>query len=383
MAAERDRETAQERAKRPGKPAKVVANANAERRRTEAAEAQARLAAIVESSEDAIIEKALDGIITNWNPAAQRLYGYSAAEVIGKCISVIFPPDRSEELAFILEKIRRGERVEHYETVRQRKDGSRVDVLIAVSPVRNVAGRIVGVATTAHDITELRALQEQREDLVRMVSHDLRSPLTAVQGQAQLLARMLVRSGQDGRLRQSAEAIFTSARRMNSMIQDLVDMARIESRQLQLKTRPLGLRSFVADLRQRLEDVLDLERLRVEIPVDLPPVSADPNRLERILTNLLSNALKYSPSNTEVVLMARRTDGEVVVSVIDQGVGIAAQDRVRIFDRYYRARGARQAEGLGLGLFITRMLVEAHGGRIWVESEPGKGSRFSFTLSLA
>ncbi|MHB0870226.1 MAG: GAF domain-containing sensor histidine kinase [Chloroflexota bacterium] len=229
-----------------------------------------------------------------------------------------------------------------------------------------------------HD--SLHEMQEQQQDLVRMVSHDLRSPLTAVQGQAQLLLRMLERSGQDGRLRQSADAIYTGARRMNVMIQDLVDMARVEIRQLKVNRTAMQMGPFLTNLKQRLAEVLDTERVHIDIPEGLPPVWADPDRLERALTNLLSNALKYSQPDTDVPVTAWATNREVVVSVTDRGPGIPPEELGQLFQRRYRARGARKAEGLGLGLYITRMLVEAMGGRIWAESEVGQGSSFSFTL---
>ncbi len=277
----------------------------------------------------------------------------------------------------------RGETVKGMVIVYRTPDGRTLWGSTSSVPMRAADGRMLGVVTTLTDVTELHELQEQREDLVRMVSHDLRSPLTAVQGQAQLLSRQLRRSGQNGRLVQSAEAIVTGAKRMNAMIQDLVDMARVESRQLALARASVELRPFVFDLKQRLAGVLDTARLRMAIPEKLPPVWADPNRLERILTNLLSNALKYSDPETEVVVTAEGVGEAVEISVIDRGVGISDEDLPHIFDRFYRAKRARKATGLGLGLYITRMLVEAHGGQIRAESEPGKGSTFFFSLPSA
>jgi signal transduction histidine kinase len=233
---------------------------------------------------------------------------------------------------------------------------------------------------TIADVTPLHEVQEQREDLVRMVSHDLRGPLTSVLGQAQMMAVLLERTGQDGSLRRGAEAIVTGAKRMNVMIQDLVDVARVESGQLDLKRAPVDLRPYVLELKQRLVGVLDTDRIQVEIPENLSPVWADPDRLERVLTNLLSNGLKYSQA--EVRVTADRAGGEVRVSVSDRGAGIAPDDQAHLFERFYRAKGTRKAEGLGLGLYITRMLVEAMAGRVWVESEVGEGSTFSFSLPV-
>jgi signal transduction histidine kinase len=170
---------------------------------------------------------------------------------------------------------------------------------------------------------------------------------------------------------------------MNAMIQVLVDSVRLEAHQLRLAVRAIELRSYILDLRERLADTLDVERIAVESPERLPPVWADPDRLERILTNLLSNALKYSPEGSEVTVTLSKGQDEIVTTVTDRGHGIAPADMPRLFGRYYRTNAARlHREGLGLGLYITRLLVEAHGGRIWVESTPGQGSAFHFTLPL-
>ena len=229
---------------------------------------------------------------------------------------------------------------------------------------------------------EIRVREEQRDTVVHTVSHDLRNALMIIQGQAQLFLRQLGKAGLKGPEMHGAEAIVTSAKRMNAMIEDLVDSARLESGQLRLEKRPVDLNAFVSDLLHRAKEAMDVGRVKVDIPAELPTVLADPNRLERILTNLLTNALKYSPLETEVLFRAESTNKEVLVSVSDRGIGIAPEDIPNLFQRYYRAKGARKAEGLGLGLYITKMLVEAHGGRIWVESELGRGSTFYFTLPL-
>ncbi len=230
---------------------------------------------------------------------------------------------------------------------------------------------------------ELRALKEQRQELLREVSHDLRSPLTAIQGQAQLLQRFLGMSDKVERSRQSAEAIFSSAKRLNAMIQDLVDAGRLEAGLLQMVPQPVDLRSFVQDLLRRASDTLDTSRINSTIAEGTGRVLADPVRLDQILTNLLSNALKYSSPEDQVTLEARREQDQVIVTVADRGVGILPEELPHIFDRNFRSKRPRKAERMGVGLFIVRMLVEAHGGSIWAESEPDHGSRFSFTLPVA
>jgi len=231
---------------------------------------------------------------------------------------------------------------------------------------------------------EIGRREEQREDILRMVSHDLRGPLTIIQGQAQLLLRALEKAGADGHQRLKAQAILASSQRMNAMIEDLVDSARLEAGTLRLAPRPVALRPLLLELKERLAGVLESERIRIQAPQDLPPIWADPNYLERILVNLLSNALKCSPSPSEVTLAVAHDGDQAVISVADRGPGIPPDELPHLFQRYFRTRLARERhwEGLGLGLYIVKMLVEVQGGRIWVQSEQGQGCTFSFTLPL-
>lgn len=176
-------------------------------------------------------------------------------------------------------------------------------------------------------------------------------------------------------MQRCVDAILTSANRMHTMIRDLIDSARLEAGQLQPNRRPVDLGSFVLDLQDRLTDAVAAERIRAVVPPGLPPVLADPDLLERILMNLLTNALKYSAPDTAIAVTLAPSNAEVVTSVSDEGPGIPPEERCRLFQRYYRTRvGRKHHEGLGLGLQITKGLVEAQEGRIWVESEPGKGS---------
>lgn len=231
---------------------------------------------------------------------------------------------------------------------------------------------------------EIRLRETQREEYIHSISHDLRTPLTAVQGHAQLLQRLLERSAQNGRERASADAIVAASQRMNAMIQDLVDSARLDAGQLRLNPIPLDMRFYLLSLERRLRGIVEVERLRVHAPEGLPRVMADPDRLDRIFLNLLSNAFKYSDPGTDVTVAAAVDGAEVVTSVSDRSQGIPREELPHLFQRFHRTRLAReQREGLGLGLHITKRLVETHGGRIWVESEEGRGSSFYFTLPAA
>lgn len=231
---------------------------------------------------------------------------------------------------------------------------------------------------------EINLREEQREGYIHTISHDLRGPLTIIQGQAQLVRRALSQAGLGPKEQASAEAILTTTRRMNALIQDLVDSARLDGGQLRLNMEPLDLASFVLDLKERLSGAMEAQRVRVEAPEGPPMVLADPDRMERILINLLSNALKYSPADSDVVVSFTKDDAVIVTSVADRGPGIPADELPRLFERYYRMKSTRgQREGIGLGLYITKALVEAHSGRIWVESELGRGSTFRFSLPSA
>ncbi len=224
------------------------------------------------------------------------------------------------------------------------------------------------------DVAALRAIEERRDDLVRTISHDLRTPLTAIHGQAQLLAK---RAEQPDQVRQGAAAIVTSANRMNVLIQDLVDMSRAECGQIRLEPRPVPLLPFLEELRERFRWALDVDRLHFEVGPEVPPLVADPGRLERVLLNLLSNALKYSPAGSPVEVRAAVGEGGVTLEVEDRGLGIEPEDLPRVFDRFFRSGRVRKTEGLGLGLYISRLIVEAHGGTLEVRSVPGQGSVFT------
>ncbi len=250
-------------------------------------------------------------------------------------------------------------------------------------PIIEHDGSCTKVLLATHDITARKQAEEEQELFVHMVSHDLRVPLSIVLGHAQLLAEDIRQQADCQALSPSVIAIEQSARRMNVMIEDLVDIAREASGQLQLIRQAIDLREYLLLLLARTRMILETARITLQIPDDVPPVSADADRLERIILNLLTNALKYSSPNTPVVINVRRDGDMVIVSVTNQGQGIPPEVQQHLFMRFYRAGGEQRSEGIGLGLYITHMLVEAHGGRIWVESDMGKSSTFSFSLPVA
>jgi two-component system sensor histidine kinase VicK len=340
--------------------------------RHRAAADRQRLAAIVDSSDDVIIGKTLDGTVTSWNRAAERLYGYTAEEMIGQSIARIFPPERIDELWDFMDRLRRGERISHHDAVRIAKDGRRIDISVSISPVTDAAGRIVSAATIAQDISERKRIEAVQRDFLAMVSHDLRSPLTVIRASAQLLQR-------HGEYRETTIAsILGYADRMARLIDDLADVVRLEEGHLPLQREPLDLVGLARECVVAAEQQSGAHAVRVEAPDSIIYGMWDRVRLGQVLENLIGNALKHGAEEGEVVVRVEERKDAALVSVQDSGPGIDPEHVPHLFDRFYRANSG--AAGLGLGLYISRILVEAHGGRIWVDSQPGQGSTFTMAL---
>ncbi|HEX9016653.1 MAG TPA: MASE3 domain-containing protein [Chloroflexota bacterium] len=326
------------------------------------------------------------GNIVRMNSTAEQILGLESSDAIIdglRLVSAEKPdgtPWSADEMPASLAL--HGETVQGVVMDLRRPDGRKVSVSASAAPIETGRGR-EGAVVSFTEVTRLLQLQQRQEDLVRMVSHDLRSPLTAIYGQAQLMERMLLRSGGDDKIRQSASGIVLGARRMEAMIRDLVEIAKVESGQQEANRMPVALAPFAGELLERLAAAMDSGRIVQEIGEGLPELLVDPNHLERILTNLLSNALKYSAFDMPVRLRAEGDGQWVRISVTDRGSGIPSDEIPRLFERFYRSRTTKKAEGLGLGLFITRTLVEANGGWISVESEVGVGSTFQLVLPVA
>lgn len=352
-----------------------------ERKRAE--EMRARLAAIVESSDDAIVSKDLDGVIMTWNAGAERLFGYSAADAVGRPITIVIPPDRLDEEPEILGRIRRGERIDHFETVRQRKDGTLLDISLTVSPIIDGSGTVVGASKIARDITERRMLERQKDAFIGIAAHELRTPVTGIKAYTQLLARRLRQTGDDAVL-EILDKLDVQADRLTGLIGDLLDATRLQSGTLPFRPAPFDLPELLAEVIDETQRTTTQHRI-VADPVAPITLVADRERIGQVVMNLLTNAIKYSPQADRIEVRAEREGEHVVVSVRDFGIGIPVEERQRIFDRFYRATSADRAgyPGLGLGLYISAEFVTRHGGRIWVESDEGQGTTVAFSLPLA
>jgi PAS domain S-box-containing protein len=347
--------------------------------RTQMEQAVQQLAAIVESSDDAILATTLDGRIMTWNPGAERLYGYTRTEAVGKHVSVLHGHRHND--ATLFRRIGNGERVSRLETVNLTKDGRRIDVSLTVSPILDRGGRIVSASTIVHDITDRKLLHQMKDDFVGTVSHELRTPLTAIRGFIELVA-----DGEAGPVTDTQREFLQIAARnsdkLGVLINDLIDMNLIESQRLEIQLEPLELASVLADVASTFRAIAQLKGLAFrENVASLPQVLGDSGRLVQVFSNLISNAIKYTPRG-EVGIQAVVTDAGVEVTVHDTGIGLSREEHAQLFTRFFRGRSSvvTEAGGTGLGLVIAKAIVGRHDGKIDVESRPGEGSRFRVTL---
>ena len=351
--------------------------------RKHAEETVSYLAAIVESSDDAIIGKTLDGVITSWNRGAESQYGYSAEEAKGKPISILIPPDRSDELTYFFERVKRGERVQHYETKRLRKDGSIIEVSLTVSPIRGPVGGIVGASTIARDITERKQVERMKDQFVSTVSHELRTPLTSIRASIGLLA-----SGVGGTLSEKSqrmlEIAITNTDRLVRLINEILDSDRLASGKTPMEKKQCSAAQLVTQAADVMKPMAEKAGISLSIKSQDAPLWADPNRIIQTLTNLVSNAIKFSAKGGRIWVTAEPKGNQMLFKVQDEGRGIPPDKLGLLFERFQQvdASDAREKGGTGLGLSISKGIVEQHSGRIWAESTIGKGSTFFFTLPL-
>ena len=353
-------------------------------------DSEARLAAIVASSDDAIVSKDLNGIITSWNAAAERMFGYTAAEAIGQSILILIPQDRLGEETEVISKIRAGLSVDHYETIRRHKDGRPVDISLTVSPIRGEDGVVIGASKIARDITEQRRLREMAEEASRrkdeflaVLSHELRTPLNTVLGYTRMLRRDDERM--TGELRERAlDALERNADSLSRLVGDLLDTSRIVTGKLQLVLDRCPVDEVVRQAADTIRPGADAKGVAIEIATEPGLFAlADRDRLQQVLWNLFSNAVKFTPSGGRVIARAERRGASVAISVQDTGIGLSADQTPYVFQRFWQAHtgASREFAGLGIGLALARHLVELHGGTIAAESAGlGRGSVFTVTL---
>jgi PAS domain S-box-containing protein len=351
------------------------------------------LAAIVNSSDDAIIGKTPDGIITTWNLAAQRMYGYGADEVIGQPVTVLCPPDRIAEVQEILSKIRNGERVSYHETTRQRKDGTIFPVSVTISPVWDHRHGLVGASSIARDISERYRIQAELrlrtadlecayrdlETFSYSVSHDLRAPLRALDGlSSALLEDCGAGLGEAGL--GYTKRIRAAAAQMTSLIEDLLNLARVSRAELHPQMADLG-----AEVARIAEEHRHQEPDRqVRFTIQQPAWAwADLTLIRTVLQNLMDNAWKYTSGRDDAAIEFGMTPDETSRNrfyLRDNGAGFDNAYADKLFKPFERLHTAAQFPGTGVGLASVKQIVERHGGRVWADGTPGAGATFYFTL---
>jgi PAS domain S-box-containing protein len=334
--------------------AKIARDTTAAR---QAQEMQATLAAIVASSNDAIVGKTLDGVIMTWNASAERMFGYSSDEIVGKSITMLLPPERLSEEATIIATLRRGERIEHFETERVTKDGRRLQVSLSVSPILDPAGRIIGAAKIARDVTLRHMLERERDELyareraareeaetanrakdvfLATISHELRTPLSPILAWTRMLRQGVL---DEAKTAKALATIERSARSQTQLIDDLLDVSRIISGKLRLEVRPADLGAIVQAALEVVRPAADAKDIRVQAVLDTETgkIAGDPDRLQQVVWNLLSNAIKFTPKGGRVQVTLERVNSHVEIAVSDTGQGFDPSFRPHMFERFWQA----------------------------------------------
>jgi len=357
----------------------------------QAEEKQAMLAAIIASSDDAIISKTLEGIITSWNPAAERIFGHTEKEAIGRHISLIIPPERLSEEAVIIDNISRGKKVDHFETIRISKDGRYIPISVTVSPITDKTGKIVGASKIARDFSEqqaskeekvklyeqLRELNNKKDEFIGLASHELRTPLASISGYLQILARRITDEKDQQFLKKAQQQVG----RLTSLVDDLLDVSKIGAGKLQFSVENFNIRQVVDDAVDLISHANHNYHITIYSDVSDLFIRGDAHRIEQVIVNLLTNAIRYSPGSLRAEVYLSLESGGVKIGIRDFGIGIPADKLTDIFSRFYRVDNTLSTiSGLGIGLYLSHEIVTRHLGKIWAESAPGKGSTFWFTL---
>ncbi|MBD3261045.1 MAG: PAS domain S-box protein, partial [Candidatus Altiarchaeales archaeon] len=395
-----------------------------------------RLAAIVESSQDAIIAKTLEGTITAWNRGAERIYGYSEREALGKHISMIIAKECENDAQEILEKIRQGKKVEALETLRKTKDGRILHMQLTVSPIKNSIGEVIGASAIARNITQQKNVERQLEEKIgelkrsreamlniledlneakeglekevkertselrkalkqaksadhmkdnflAITSHELKTPLTPIILYTELLKE---NEALDAENKQYVDTIYQEAIRLRDLILDILDLAKLDANQKQFRMEEASIKKVLEDSIEEVKAMAQTRKIKIilEVGKEIPDAQMDYEAIKKVCKNLLTNAIKFSPEESQIHVKARKNKDKIQVSVKDGGIGIEEDQREKIFDRFYQADSEHNREygGTGLGLVICKGNINAHKGRIWVESKKEEGSTFNFTLPL-
>lgn len=338
-------------------------------------------AAIIESSDDAIISKSIDGYITSWNKGAERLYGYTPEEIVGKPVSVLIPAEKKDDFPYIMKQLHEGKRIEHYKTQRQTKDGRILHVSITVSPIRDSIGNIIGASKIARDITEQIVMEKRRDEFISTASHELKTPITSQKAFGELLEQLIDKNG-DTKYKLYIQKINQQTDKLTRLIEDLLELSRVQAGRLIIKFKKFRFDDLVDEIVDNTQ--MTTKHRIIKKGQTNTVIKGDRERLGQVFTNLLANAIKYSPKADKVIITSEVKDGAIQVSIQDFGIGIQQNYHQKIFERFFRVTGddEKTYPGMGIGLHVSQEIVKNHNGKMWIDSEKGKGSIFYFTLPL-
>lgn len=365
----------------------VLEDANTEKAKAET------LAAIVKGSNEAIISENLDGVVTNWNHGAEKLYGYTAEEMIGKSIKSIIPLDKQKETDEILKKIAQGEPVDHFQTARIKKDGSLVQVSISFSPVKDFSDRIIGISVLAIDITKEMEIDRAKSEFVSLASHQLRTPLSTINWYTEMIL-----AGDAGPIapdqRKYLDEIYGANRRMVELVNSLLNVSRMELGTFMVEPEIFSISEAYKPAVEELQEKFKSKKVTFRVDIDeIEPMPLDRKLTHIIFQNLISNAVKYTKEGGLVELSIKKDDTEmptgdkgkfILIKVRDDGMGIPLPAQAKIFTKLFRADNAKQSEseGTGLGLYLLKSIVDNLGGKIWFETAENKGTTFFVEIPI-
>jgi len=338
---------------------------------------------LIASMQDGLYVLDSNGIHIDVNPAFCKMTGFSRKELIGTGIPhPYWPPEHYEEIERAYRKGMAGE-AENFELNFMRKNGERFPVIVSSSRLKDEQGNIISYFATVKDITELKKLDQLKDEFISLVSHELRSPLTIIIGALNTALSEEKHLTRD-EMRQLLQDASWEAESLSRLVGNLLELSRSQAKRLTLFAEPVNIKNVVKRVVKQITQWNTSHQIVVDFPRKLPTVFADQLRLERILYNLLENAVKYSPQGGEIRVFAKPESQHLVIGVSDQGIGISISDQAKLFKPFQRLEDPRVegVKGAGLGLLVCQRLVEAHGGRIWVESKLNQGSTFLFTLPL-
>jgi len=349
-------------------------------------ESEKRYRDLYNEAPNAYFSVGADGCIMRANHSATELLGYSLDELVGRPVFDLYAdtPNGKDKAQGVFQRFLTGEEIRDEELEMCRANGSKVWISLSVRPMRDKEGRVVASRSVVVDITEHKRLDQLKDEFIGLVSHELRSPLTVITGAVNTALTEGERLSPEETRQLLKDAAF-EAESLSHMLGNLLELSRVQANRLFLHAEAISVRKVVQGTVEEIKRQSLAHQFVVDLPKKLPPVYADELRLERILYNLLENAVKYSPQGGEIRISARPEEEHLVVGISDQGIGISPSDQAKLFEPFQRLEESRPdgVGGVGLGLLVCRRLVEAHGGQIWVESEPGRGSIFFFTMPLS